>query len=543
MKIDDEEEEEVMQQIRFKATELLLREEYKESIQVYTQFISLSKNHLSKITSKSENPDRFNKLQKTLCLALSNRAEAKSKIRHFAESLEDCNAALEIEKTHFKTLVCKGKILLHLNQYANASNCFQSGLHDNDSIQNSDIEMINGFLNRCKKLEYQSRTGVFDLSDWVINGFSKDQNPDLAEFTGPIEIKKSEVSGRGLFTTKNVEAGNLLFVTKAVATDRGIFLPECGEDSKMVMWKDFVEKVVDVSTKCRKTYDLICRLSTGEEEEVLQVPAISVFRPDSDEFLSCEDMKPDVAKILNILDVNSLTEEDGISAKVLGKNSDYYGVGLWILASFINHSCEPNARRLHVGDHLLVHASRDIKAGEEILFGYFDVLTPLSKRNEMSKTWGFHCQCNRCRFERDMYNRNQGLNEIEILLECGSDIGNVIVRLEEGMKRWMLKGEKREKGYLRASFWRVFSEAYQSEKSMQRWGRRIPPAEVVGESVAEAVGSDERVLKMVVEGLRKNGVSSGIVEMEKEMKLGRSVYGKVIKKRKAVKALLELCIC
>ncbi|KAI3887357.1 hypothetical protein MKX03_002761 [Papaver bracteatum] len=522
MKIDDDEEEELMQQLRFKATELLLREEYKESIQVYTHFISLSQNHLSKITSKSENPDRFNKLQKTLCLALSNRAEAKSKLH--------CNAALEIENTHFKTLVCKGKILLHLNQYVNASNCFQSALHDNEPIQNSDIEMING-------------TGVFDLSDWVINGFSKNQTPDLAEFFGPVEIKKSDVSGRGLFTTKNVEAGSLLFVTKAVATDRGIFLPECGEDSKMVMWKDFVEKVVYVVTKCRKTYDLVCRLSTGEEEEMLQVPEICVFRPDNDEFLLSGDMKPDVAKILNILDVNSLTEEDGFSAKVLGKNSDYYGVGLWILASFINHSCEPNARRLHVGDHLMVHASRDIKAGEEICFAYFDVLTPLSKRNEMSKTWGFHCECNRCRFERDMFSCNQGLNEFEVLLECGSDIGNVIVRLEEGMKRWMLKGGKREKGYLRASFWRVFSEAYQSEKSMQRWGRRIPPAEVVGESVAEAVGSDERVLKMVVEGLRRNGVIGGVVEMEKEMKLGRSVYGKVLKKRKAMKALLELCIC
>ncbi|KAI3907642.1 hypothetical protein MKW98_016286 [Papaver atlanticum] len=469
-----------MQQLRFKATEILLREEYKESIQVYTHFISLSHNHLSKITSKSENPDRFNKLQKTLCLALSNRAEAKSKLRHFAESLEDCNAALEIENTHFKTLVRKGKILLHLNQYLNASICFRSALHDNEPIQNSDFEMINGFLDRCKKLEYQSRTGVFDLSDWVLNGFSKDQNPDLAEFIGPVEIKKSKVSGRGLFTTKNIEAGR-------------IFLPECGEDSKMVMWKDFVEKVVDVATKCRKTYDLICRLSTGEEEEVLQVPDISVFRPDNDEFLLSGYMKPDVAKILNILDVIIM----------------------------------PNARRLHIGDHLMVHASRDIKAGEEIFFAYFDVLTPLSKRNEMSKTWGFHCECNRCRFERDIFNRNQMR-----LRFCSS----------AGMKRWMLKGEKREKGYLRASFWRVFSEAYQSDKSMQRWGRRIPPGEVVGESIAEAVGSDERVLKMVVEGLRRNGVISGVVEVEKEMKLGRSVYGKVIKKRKAMKALLELCI-
>jgi hypothetical protein len=40
-------------------------------------------------------------------------------------------------------------------------------------------------------------------------------------------------------------------------------------------------------------------------------------------------------------------------------------VGLWVLASFIHHSCSPN---LHVGDYVIVHTSRDVKAGEEITF-------------------------------------------------------------------------------------------------------------------------------------------------------------------------------
>jgi len=79
--------------------------------------------------------------------------------------------------------------------------------------------------------------------------------------------------------------------------------------------------------------------------------------------------------LLAILDVNSLTE-DAVSANVLRKNSDCYGVGLWLLPSFVNHSCCPNARRLHVGDYLIVHASRDLKAGEEITFAYLDPLSP-----------------------------------------------------------------------------------------------------------------------------------------------------------------------
>ncbi|OVA12204.1 SET domain [Macleaya cordata] len=526
-------EEEMMQQLRFKATELLIREEWKESIQVYSHFISLSLDSLSKINEKSE-PDQFSKLQKSLCLALSNRAEAKSRLRDFYEALEDCDQALQIESTHFKTLLCKGKILLNLNQYSNASDCFKLAL--NDLQNNGNSEILNGYLDRCKKLEFQSRMGTFDLSDWVLNGF-RGKSPELAEYIGSIQIKKSENRGRGLFSTKNIEAGTLLFVTKAVATDRGI-LPESVEDSKMVMWKDFVDKVFDAAAKCRKTHDLICKLSTGEDEEGLEVPDISLFRPETGEekYLLPKE-KPEMSRILNILDVNSLTE-DAISAKVLGKNSDYYGVGLWILASFVNHSCYPNARRLHIGDHLMVHASRDIKAGEEITFAYFDVLTPLKKRREMSKTWGFHCNCKRCRFEEDMIDHKEGLREIEISLECGSDSSDGVVRLEEGMKKWMVKG-KTEKGYLRASFWTIFSEVFGSEKSMRRWGRRIPPVEVVGESVADAVGCDERVLKMVVDGLRRNG--GGVMEMEKAMKLGRYVYGKVMKKN-AMKALLELSI-
>ncbi|KAF8399507.1 hypothetical protein HHK36_015374 [Tetracentron sinense] len=516
-----------------KATELLLREEWKESVQIYSQFISLCQEKLSN-THDNSDPDRLSKLQKSLCLALSNRAEARSRLREFSDALEDCDQALKLESTHFKTLLCKGKILINLNRYSMALGCFKRALLDPQSNGNS--ETLNGYLDRCKKLEFQSRNGAFDLSDWVLNRF-QGKPPELAEYIGAVQIKKSENGGRGFFATKNTEAGTLLLVTKAVATDRGI-LPEPDEDSsesaRLVMWKDFIDKVLDAAAKCTRTHNLICALSTGEDEEGLEVPDISLFRPETEESIfSKEKKKPNTGRILSILDVNSLTE-DAISAKVLGKNSDYYGVGLWILASFINHSCNPNARRLHIGDHVVIHASRDVKAGEEITFAYFDVLLPLNKRQEMSKTWGFNCNCKRCKFEEEIGSRRE-IKEIEMVLERASDMGGGIVRLEEGMRRWMVKGK--EKGYLRASFWAAFSEAFKSEKSMRRWGRRIPAVEAVTESIAEAVGGDERVLKVVVEGVKKSG--AGLMEMERAMKLGRGVYGKVVKKQ-AMRALLEL---
>ncbi|XWS64240.1 hypothetical protein CRYUN_Cryun06bG0169400 [Craigia yunnanensis] len=525
--------EEQVQQLRSKATELLLREEWKESIQLYSQLIDLCQDQISKThQDSSPDPDHPSKLHKSLCVAFSNRAEARSRLQDFTDALKDCDQALQIEATHFKTLLCKGKILLSLNKYFNALDCFKKALFDPQGSGN--LEILNGYLEKCKKLEFQSRTGSFDFSDWVLNGF-RGKPPELAECIGPVLVKRSEISVRGLFATKNIDAGTLLLVTKAIAIERGILGGEdSGENAQLVMWKNFIDKVKEAVTKCQRTQLLINMLSTGENEEGLEVPDMSFFRPEVEKN-GCSKEKLDMDKILSILDVNSLVEE-AVSAKVLGKNSDFYGVGLWVLASFINHACNPNARRLHVGDYVIVHASRDIKAREEITFMYFDTLSRLDKRVEMSKSWGFNCKCRRCKFEEALGSK-QELREIEIGLEKGVDVGGAIYRLEEGMRRWAVRGK--EKGYLRASFWAAYSEVYGSDRSMKRWGKRIPVMEAVVDSVVEVVGSDERVLKVVVDGLKKGGAGGGEVEFDRAMKLGRGFYGKVVKKQ-AMRTLLEL---
>ncbi|KAL3501440.1 hypothetical protein ACH5RR_035889 [Cinchona calisaya] len=521
--IEQEEPQEIdeasakLHQLRSKATELLLREEWKESIDAYSHFISLCQN------------------QKSLCLAHSNRAEARFRLREFAAALKDCEEALKIESAHFKTLLCKGKILFNLNRYGVALDCFRVAANL-DPQASSNSETLNDYLDKCKKLEFLSKTGTFDLSDWILGGF-RGKIPELAEYFGGVEIKKSEISGRGLFATKNIDSGTLLLVTKAIAAERGILPQEdLDENAQLVMWKNFVDKVVESARKCSRTYYLVCMLSTGENENDREVPEIDLFRPEAEENrFSDEDL--DVERILSILDVNSVVE-GAISSKVLGKNNYYHGVGLWLLASFINHSCEPNARRLHVGDHVIVHASRDVKAGEELTFAYFDVLQPLSNRKEMSKSWGFSCHCRRCKFEEGLCHK-QEMREVEMVLGRGLDMGGVVYRLEEGMKRWMVRGKG--KGYLRASFWAAYSEAFGSETLMRRWGRRIPGIETVVDGLVDAVGSDERVVKVLVEGLKKSGkiFGNGMMEMERVMKFGRGIYGKVMKRR-ALKSLLQI---
>ncbi|CAK9316724.1 unnamed protein product [Citrullus colocynthis] len=512
-----------MQLLRSKATELLLREEWKDAVFTYSQFITVCRNQTPTTNH------HLSKLQKSLCLALCNRAEARSKLGNFEEALKDCEEALKIESTHFKTLLCKGKLLLNLNRYSSALECFKTALLDPQVNGNS--ENLNGYVEKCKKLEHLSKTGAFDLSDWVLNGF-RGKSPDLAEFIGPVQIRRSGISGRGLFATKNVDSGTLLLVTKAIAIERGILPENSDENAQLVMWKNFIDKVTDSATKSTKTKNLIGLLSSGEAEEGLEVPVMSVFKPETEDQIIIPN---EMSKILSVLDINSLVE-DAASAKVLGKNSDYYGVGLWVLASFINHSCSPNARRLHIGDHILIHASRDIKTGEEITFAYFDPLSSWKDRKRMSETWGFNCNCKRCRFEEQISDKEE-MKEIELEMKGGNEMGAAIYKLEEGMRRWMVRGK--EKGYLRASFWGAYFEVFSSEKAMKKWGRRIQGMEMVVDSVVDAVGSDERVVKMLVERFKRNSTNGGVLEMERVLKLGRGVYGKVMKKQ-ALRNLIEL---
>lgn len=518
----EEEEEGRIQNLRSKATDLLLREEYKDSIQAYSQIINLCQKTIS-----IKNPD-LTRIPKTLCLAYSNRAEARARLSHFTEAFADCEEALKIEKSHFKTLLCKGKILLNLNRYSAALNCFKEASLDSQASENSDL--VNGLLLKSKKLESLSRSGAFDVSDWVLSGF-RGKIPELGEYIGGVEVKKSKISGCGLFATKNVESGALLFVTKVVAVDRAIMPQDSGENAHLVIWKNFIDKVMELSSKCGGIHGLISNLSAGEDEEAMVVPDIGIFRPESEVYndsSSSSGEKLDKGRLLSILDVNSILE-DTISAKVLGKNADYQGVGLWILASLINHSCDPNVRRVHIGDYMVVHAARDLKAGEELCFAYFDVLLPLNNRREMANNWGFRCKCKRCKFEESVVYK-QEMREIEMALGKGVvDMGNVVYRLEELMRRLVVRGKG--KGHLRASFWEAYSRVFGSEKMMRKWGRKIPTAEIVVDSVFDAVGSDERILKVFLEGLRRGSGINGVVEMEKAVKLGRGIYGKVMKKQ------------
>jgi hypothetical protein len=519
-------DDETLQLLRSRATQLLLKEDWREYIAVCSRIVD------------GASGDR-----RVLCSALAHRADARARLRDLRGALADCDAALAEDPAHPGALLSKGALLRGLGRYAPAAECFRAALA-------AGADEARELVEQCRRLEAQARSGAVDLSDWVLAGFAG-KCPDLAEYVGPVEVRRSAHGGRGIFAVKNIEAGGRLMISKAVAIGRGVLPDAADSGEKMVVWKDFVDKVLDAAEKCPWTAALIYTLSTGEERpEELVVPDMALFQQEPED-LSLSDITDmarettrkevlHVDRIMEVLDVNCLTE-DAPAANLLGNSSVVNcGVGLWVLPSFINHSCHPNARRTHVGDHAIVHASRDIKAGEEVTFPYFDVLVPVSKRREAARAWGFECQCDRCRFEAEDATLMQELMKAENDLVSGGDMGALVVRLEDKMRKSLVK--ERRKAFLRASFWSAYSALFDSDKLMRKWGRRMPGEAVVAESVADVIGANERVLRAMLRGTKDaNGCGNRLEMEDKVVKIGRATYGKVVK-RHAMRSLFRLTL-
>lgn len=77
------------------------------------------------------------------------------------------------------------------------------------------------------------------------------------------------------------------------------------------------------------------------------------------------------------------------------------GGGIWLRASMANHSCLFNAARSHVGDLIILRATKPIAAGEEILINYTSNDNYELRQVLLEQQWGFTCDCPCCKAESE----------------------------------------------------------------------------------------------------------------------------------------------
>ncbi|KAJ7340411.1 SET and MYND domain-containing protein 3 [Desmophyllum pertusum] len=73
------------------------------------------------------------------------------------------------------------------------------------------------------------------------------------------------------------------------------------------------------------------------------------------------------------------------------------GVGIYQTPSLLNHSCLPNCVAVFNGIKLLIHATEQIKQGDELTISYTELLCPSYQRKEDLKShYLFDCNCPKC---------------------------------------------------------------------------------------------------------------------------------------------------
>ncbi|GLJ25756.1 hypothetical protein SUGI_0493140 [Cryptomeria japonica] len=454
-------------------------------------------------------------------LAYSNRAETYLQMGEFKRALEDSEQSLGIEPTHLKTLYRKGRALHGLEDYAQACQVLQTALQLGPG--QADIEDA---LRRSRASCARSRQGEYDISAFLLGM----QPPGkIGDFVGDVEIKKTrDGRRRGLYATENVSTGELLLVSNAVAIDDIGLRPFKFDDRDIIevysSQEDLVAAVISAAEKSQKLLQQLYTLDDGSEQVRASTPATDLFDVNCPETTEMPLLQIDKPRIRLIVSRNSLAGE--------GETSDSswsWGFsGLWLLPSFINHSCLPNTTRLNVGRAMFLHAAKPIGKGEEITISYFDALLPLSQRESMSQVWSFKCNCKRCALEKSLGTllkslnaqfealHNKALEETNHARSSGKEFPTKLPKSAEFAKVYE-KMEKRlckdrgmkaeEKNWVRASYVTAYWAGTQSDEFFDKiLEDPIPSGDEILEAVVNTVPGDLRTLAMAAhqaEGVRQ----------------------------------------
>lgn len=407
--------------LRRQGNQFFKESNYIAAINLYSQCIVQSGETMESLevssTSEDEKLLRGTRVRKILFLALSNRAETWLRLKNYRQALRDADRALQSEPNHAKCLVRRGKSLDGLQSYEEAVFCFTAALQlfPNDALIQTSL--------RCSKIcHLQSHDGFFDFSK--CDGEVLDP---CCEFVGPVEIQMREgngYGGRGVFLTKSAMAGQLLLVSNALAVLGG----DPNEKNPLRAMDDYW--IARASTSLLPTEeDLALHLSfgaggNGELRAKLDslfvgggqqadIPDMKLFKPGGEwspvhrsagnglESMVNDVDKETVTRIRKIVEYNAFTDFDEWGRAYSGRagREKYLKAGcggLWLLPSFLNHSCSPNCTKAYIGNAVFVRASRAIDAGEELSLAYCDVSLGVYSRRDRLRKWGFECQCNRC---------------------------------------------------------------------------------------------------------------------------------------------------
>ena len=146
-------------------------------------------------------------------ILLLNRCHARNASQHFDAALADADAVLAFSRQNEKALFRAARALYGLRRYEEC----RARLTQVIVLYPANLQARKD-LDRCN-IRLREQQGEYDYGAMLDEAVRKSPAPDMdrGSYIGSVEVRLCAIEsrGRGLFTTKDVKAGELLLVEKA----------------------------------------------------------------------------------------------------------------------------------------------------------------------------------------------------------------------------------------------------------------------------------------------------------------------------------------
>ncbi|KAF5630309.1 n-lysine methyltransferase SMYD2 [Fusarium sp. NRRL 52700] len=321
-----------------------------------------------------------------------NRAHVNLQLQRFDEAISDALDSLTSGETKdLKSLDAKAYNRAGLAAYAQGEFLKARRYFEQQERFQPDDQQPKLHIRRVDARLREETEGAYNMRKIVCSLSKTRGRPDAASYYGPTEIKNSPGAGRGLFATRNIEINEIILCEKAFcaawsheAETFTALACDLREDAAIKVFPAGLHKAV-----VRKLLN-----NPSQFEKVLRLHG------DYDG-LGVKLREVDGSPVIDTFQVHDIIQRNafGLAQQTEDEDVSNASTGLWIRASYTNHSCIPNAKKDFVGDLIIFRAIRRIAAGEEITHSYDDSSDFEVRKANIRRTWNFECRCQLCLVE------------------------------------------------------------------------------------------------------------------------------------------------
>ncbi|KAG5821425.1 hypothetical protein H9Q74_000321 [Fusarium xylarioides] len=351
---------------------LLKKKNYPEAHFWYTEGLNLSKRDKECET-----------LRKDL---YRNRAHVNLQLQRFDEAISDAlNSLTSGETKDLKSLDAKAYNRAGIAAYCQGDFLKARRFFKQQERLRPDDQQLKLHLQRIDARLREEAKGTYNMKKIVSNLSKTGGRPDIASYYGPTEIKNSPGAGRGLFATRDVETNEIILCEKAFCS----------------AWSHEAETFTALACDLREDAAIKVfpsGLHKAVVRKFLNNPSLveNVLNLHGDYHgLGARLHEVDGLPVIDTFQVHDIIQRNafGLGQQAEDEDVSNASTGLWIRASYINHSCIPNAKKDFVGDLIIFRATKGIAAGEEITHSYDESSDYQARKANIRRTWNFECHC------------------------------------------------------------------------------------------------------------------------------------------------------